>query len=85
MIDKIKNYIKNLKKYFPKVINKYIGNDSTSLYNEDAFWSHEKKKGIVNKMKIPFYKKVAHFSLNPCPSIGIKIIKPNYHLASHLT
>ena len=80
---KINKFYKILEKYSSKVINKYIGNDSTSLYNEDVFWSYEVNKGIVNKIKIPFFKKAAHFSLDPCPSIGMKIINTDLPFGCH--
>jgi hypothetical protein len=80
---KIRKFYNILINYHQEVINQYSSNDSTSLFNEDVFWSYEVNKRIIKKLKIPNYKKAAHFSIDPCPSIGMKIIYPEIPFGCH--
>lgn len=68
---KVNKFYDILKETPKNIINKYCSNDSSSLFNEDVFWSYEVNKGLKNKLKIPTYKIASAFSLELNPEIGI--------------
>lgn len=80
---KTEKFYQILLNYDQNIIDQYTGNDSTSLFNEDVFWSYEVNKGFIKKLKIPNYKKAVQFSIDPCPNIAMKFIYPELPFGCH--
>ncbi|MDR2122534.1 MAG: hypothetical protein LBP34_05350 [Flavobacteriaceae bacterium] len=77
-----KKFLSILQKINSERLEKYMGTDSYSLWNEDVFWSYEVNK-YIPQLKIPFYKKAAGFSLELNPNIGIKMNRNRLPFGCH--